>query len=114
MLLFVLSITVTALVVFVERGQRRILINYPKRQQGRKLYGGQSSFLPLKLNMAGVIPPIFASSIILFPATVAGWFGNSEGLSWLRDIATMCLLGSLFMLCFMQLQLFSFASFIQH
>ncbi|MDD1614252.1 MAG: preprotein translocase subunit SecY [Methylococcaceae bacterium] len=88
-LLFLLSLTVTALVVFVERGQRRILINYPKRQQGRKLYGGQSSFLPLKLNMAGVIPPIFASSIILFPATIAGWFGNSEGFTWLQDIATM-------------------------
>ena len=89
LLLFLLSLTVTALVVFVERGQRRILINYPKRQQGRKLYGGQSSFLPLKLNMAGVIPPIFASSIILFPATIAGWFGNSEGFTWLQDIATM-------------------------
>jgi preprotein translocase subunit SecY len=88
-LLFLLSVSVTALVVFVERGQRRILINYPKRQQGKKLYGGQSSFLPLKLNMAGVIPPIFASSIILFPATIAGWFGNSEGFTWLQDVATM-------------------------
>ncbi|MGZ8189924.1 MAG: preprotein translocase subunit SecY [Methylococcaceae bacterium] len=88
-LLFLLSITVTALVVFVERGQRRILINYPKRQQGRKLYAGQSSFLPLKLNMAGVIPPIFASSIILFPATIAGWFGNTDGFTWLQDVATM-------------------------
>lgn len=86
-LLFLLSISVTALVVFVERGQRRILINYPKRQQGRKLYAGQSSFLPLKLNMSGVIPPIFASSIILFPATIAGWFSNTEGLSWLQDVA---------------------------
>ncbi len=89
LLLFLLSVSVTALVVFVERGQRRILINYPKRQQGKKLYGGQSSFLPLKLNMAGVIPPIFASSIILFPATIAGWFGNSEGFTWLQDVATM-------------------------
>lgn len=89
LLLFLLSVSVTALVVFVERGQRRILINYPKRQQGRKLYAAQSSFLPLKLNMAGVIPPIFASSIILFPATIAGWFGNSEGFSWLQDIATI-------------------------
>ncbi len=88
-LLFLLSISVTALVVFVERGQRRILINYPKRQQGNKLYAGQSSFLPLKLNMAGVIPPIFASSIILFPATIAGWFSNSVGFEWLQDIATM-------------------------
>ncbi|RIZ71742.1 MAG: preprotein translocase subunit SecY [Methylococcales bacterium] len=88
-LLFLLSLAVTALVVFVERGQRRILINYPKRQQGNKLYAGQSSFLPLKLNMAGVIPPIFASSIILFPATIAGWFSNSVGFEWLQDIATM-------------------------
>jgi preprotein translocase subunit SecY len=88
-LLFLITIAVTAIVVFVERGQRRIIINYPKRQQGRKMYAGQNSFLPLKLNMAGVIPPIFASSIILFPATVANWFGNSEGLTWLRDVATM-------------------------
>jgi len=88
-LLFLISISVTALVVFVERGQRRIIINYPKRQQGRKMYAGQNSFLPLKLNMAGVIPPIFASSIILFPATVAGWFGNADGFYWLRDVATM-------------------------
>ncbi|MEN9897934.1 MAG: hypothetical protein RLZZ66_1583 [Pseudomonadota bacterium] len=88
-LLFLISISVTMLVVFVERGQRRILINYPKRQQGRKSYSGQSSFLPLKLNMAGVIPPIFASSIILFPATIAGWFGKTEGFGWLQDIATL-------------------------
>ena len=88
-LLFLIAIAVTALVVFVERGQRRIIINYPKRQQGRRMYAGQSSFLPLKLNMAGVIPPIFASSIILFPATIAGWFGNSDGFNWLKDIATM-------------------------
>ena len=88
-LLFLISISVTMLVVFVERGQRRILINYPKRQQGRKSYSGQSSFLPLKLNMAGVIPPIFASSIILFPATIAGWFGKSEGFGWLQYIATL-------------------------
>jgi len=87
--LFLLSISVTMLVVFVERGQRRIVINYPKRQEGRKMYAGQSSFLPLKLNMAGVIPPIFASSIILFPATIAGWFGKSEGFGWLQDIATL-------------------------
>ncbi|MGI9141568.1 MAG: preprotein translocase subunit SecY [Fluviibacter sp.] len=78
---------VTAFVVFVERGQRRILVNYAKRQVGNKLYGGQSSFLPLKLNMAGVIPPIFASSIILFPATLAGWFGSGENMLWLKDIA---------------------------
>ena len=87
-LLFLLAVAVTALVVFVERGQRRIVINYPKRQQGKRMYAGQSSFLPLKLNMAGVIPPIFASSIILFPATIAGWFSSSEGMGWLQDIAT--------------------------
>lgn len=87
--LFLLSVSVTMLVVFVERGQRRIVINYPKRQEGRKMYAGQSSFLPLKLNMAGVIPPIFASSIILFPATIAGWFGKTEGFGWLQDIATL-------------------------
>jgi preprotein translocase subunit SecY len=81
-------IVVTAFVVFVERGQRRILVNYAKRQVGNKLYGGQSSFLPLKLNMAGVIPPIFASSIILFPATLAGWFGSGENMVWLKDIST--------------------------
>src|SRR3954471_18853380 len=78
---------VTALVCFVERGQRRILVNYAKRQVGRKVYGGQSSHLPLKLNMSGVIPPIFASSIILFPATLAGWFGSNENMTWLRDIS---------------------------
>jgi preprotein translocase subunit SecY len=78
---------VTSFVVFVERGQRKILVNYAKRQVGNKVYGGQSSHLPLKLNMSGVIPPIFASSIILFPATVAGWFGASEGMTWLKDIA---------------------------
>lgn len=88
-LLFLIAVAVTALVVFVERGQRRIIINYPKRQQGRRMYAGQSSFLPLKLNMAGVIPPIFASSIILFPATIAGWFGNTDGLNWLKELATM-------------------------
>jgi preprotein translocase subunit SecY len=84
--LFAVAVLVTALVVFVERGQRKILVNYAKRQVGRKVYGGQSSHLPLKLNMSGVIPPIFASSIILFPATVAGWFGASENMNWLRDI----------------------------
>ncbi len=87
--LFVIALVVlvTALVVFVERGQRKILVNYAKRQVGNKVYGGQSSHLPLKLNMSGVIPPIFASSIILFPATVAGWFGASKGMGWLKDIA---------------------------
>ena len=83
----ILAVVVTAFVVFVERGQRKILVNYAKRQVGNKVYGGQSSHLPLKLNMSGVIPPIFASSIILFPATVAGWFGAGEGMTWLKDVA---------------------------
>jgi preprotein translocase subunit SecY len=82
-----LIVAVTAFVVFVERAVRKILVNYAKRQVGNKVYQGQSSFLPLKLNMAGVIPPIFASSIILFPATIAQWFGSSENTVWLRDIA---------------------------
>jgi preprotein translocase subunit SecY len=85
--LFIGAILVTALVVFVERGQRKILVNYAKRQVGNKVYGGQSSHLPLKLNMAGVIPPIFASSIILFPATVAGWFGSGQNMTWLKDVS---------------------------
>ena len=85
--IFLAVVVVTWFVCFVERGQRKILVNYAKRQVGNKVYGGQSSHLPFKLNMAGVIPPIFASSIILFPATIAGWFGQSEGMSWLRDIA---------------------------
>lgn len=85
--LFALAVIITGFVVFVERGQRRITVNYAKRQVGRKLYAGQSSHLPLKLNMAGVIPPIFASSIILFPATMAGWFGQSESLRWLQDMS---------------------------
>jgi len=80
-------LAVTALVVFVERGQRKILVNYAKRQVGNKVYGGQSSHLPLKVNMAGVIPPIFASSIILFPATLANWFGSGSGMLWLKDIS---------------------------
>ncbi len=85
--LFFGAILVTALVVFVERGQRKILVNYAKRQVGNKIYGGQSSHLPLKLNMAGVIPPIFASSIILFPATLAGWFGSGDSMLWLKDVS---------------------------
>jgi len=88
LLIFIAVILVTALVVFVERGQRKILVNYAKRQQGNRVYGGQSSHLPLKVNMAGVIPPIFASSIILFPATLAGWFGSHEGFTWLKDLSS--------------------------
>jgi preprotein translocase subunit SecY len=87
--LFVAVLLVTALVVFVEKGQRKITVNYAKRQVGNKVYGGQTTHLPLKLNMAGVIPPIFASSIILFPATLAGWFGSSEKLYWLKDISNV-------------------------
>ena len=83
-----LVVVVTAFVVFVERAMRKILVNYAKRQVGNKVYQGQSSHLPLKLNMAGVIPPIFASSIILFPATIAQWFGSGEGTIWLRDLAS--------------------------
>ena len=86
--LFVGAIGVTAVVVFVEKGQRRITVNYAKRQQGRRMLAGQSSHLPLKLNMAGVIPPIFASSIILFPASLGSWFGQADGMGWLRDIST--------------------------
>jgi len=82
-----LIVGVTAVVVFVERGQRRILVNYAKRQVGNKMFGGQSSYLPLKLNMSGVIPPIFASSIVLFPATIAGWFSSGDGTRWIRDMA---------------------------
>lgn len=84
--LFALAVVVTGFVVFVERGQRRITINYAKRQVGRKMYAGQSSHLPLKLNMSGVIPPIFASSIILFPATLGSWFGQGEGMQWLQNL----------------------------
>ena len=86
--LFIGAIAITAAVVFVERGQRRITVNYAKRQQGRRMLAGQTSHLPLKLNMAGVIPPIFASSIILFPASLGSWFGQTEGMGWLRDIAS--------------------------
>jgi preprotein translocase subunit SecY len=88
LLLFAIVLMVTAFVVFVERGQRRITVNYAKRQIGNKMYAGQSSHLPLKMNMAGVIPPIFASSIILFPATLGGWFGSSaDGMTWLKDLS---------------------------
>ncbi len=88
LVLFALALLVTAFVIYVERGQRRITVNYAKRQQGRKMYAAQSSHLPLKVNMAGVIPPIFASSIILFPATLGGWFGSAEGMGWMQDIAS--------------------------
>lgn len=83
-----LVVLVTYFVVFVERGQRKILVNYARRQVGNKVYGGQSSHLPLKLNMAGVIPPIFASSIILLPTTVVSWVSTGDSTRWLRDIAS--------------------------
>jgi len=89
LILFIAVFAVTFFVVFVERGQRKILVNYAKRQVGRKVMGGQSSHLPLKLNMSGVIPPIFASSIILFPATLASWWGNNENMLWLKDVSTI-------------------------
>ena len=83
----VLAIATVGFVVFMERGQRRITINYAKRQQGNRVFAAQSSHLPLKVNMAGVIPPIFASSILLFPASMGQWFGNSEGMDWLQNVA---------------------------
>lgn len=82
-----LAVAVVAFVVFVERGQRRITINYAKRQQGNRQMAAQSSHLPLKLNMAGVIPAIFASSLLLFPASLGTWFGKSEGMEWLQDVS---------------------------
>jgi preprotein translocase subunit SecY len=86
--IIILVVLVTYFVVFVERGQRKILVNYARRQVGNKVYGGQSSHLPLKLNMAGVIPPIFASSIILLPTTVVSWVSTGDSTRWLRDIAS--------------------------
>jgi preprotein translocase subunit SecY len=87
LLVTVLVFAVTFFVVYVERGQRRIVVNYAKRQQGRSVYAAQSTHLPLKVNMAGVIPAIFASSIILFPATIASWFGGGTGWNWLTTIS---------------------------
>lgn len=86
--LFFIAVGVTAFVVFVEKGQRKIIVSYAKRQQGRRVYQAQSTHLPLKLNMAGVIPPIFASSIILFPATIGQWFGSNESMRWLQEITS--------------------------
>ncbi|WP_409524629.1 preprotein translocase subunit SecY [Nitrincola sp. MINF-07-Sa-05] len=87
LLIAVMAMATVAFVVFMERGQRRITINYAKRQQGRRVFAAQSSHLPLKVNMAGVIPPIFASSILLFPASMGQWFGQSEGMDWMQDVA---------------------------
>jgi preprotein translocase subunit SecY len=87
LVLILLVVGVTYFVVFMERGQRRITVNYAKRQQGRRMLAGQSTHLPFKINMSGVIPPIFASSLILFPATIAQWFGTADGLGWLQNLA---------------------------
>lgn len=92
LLLFVvgiIAVVVIAGIVYIERGQRRITVNYAKRQQGNKLYQAQSSHLPLKVNMAGVIPAIFASSILLFPASIGQWFGQADGAEWLQDLALL-------------------------
>ena len=101
----VLAIVTVAVVVFVERGQRRITINYAKRQQGKKVYAAQQSHLPLKVNMAGVIPPIFASSILLFPASLGQWFGQSENMAWVQE-------GSLLLAPGQPLYIITFAAFI--
>ena len=87
LLIGVLAVAVVAFVVYVERGQRRITINYARRQQGRRMYQAQSSHLPLKVNMAGVIPAIFASSLLLFPASLGQWFGQSPGMEWLQELS---------------------------
>ncbi|EKD45557.1 MAG: preprotein translocase subunit SecY, partial [uncultured bacterium] len=89
LLIIIVAVAVVAFVVFMERAQRRITINYARRMQGGKLYAAQSSHLPLKINMAGVIPPIFASSIILFLATIAQWFGHGKGMEWLGALAVV-------------------------
>ena len=82
-----LAIIVIYLIIYIERGQRRITVNYAKQQRGNRMYQAQSSHLPLKVNMAGVIPAIFASSILLFPASIAQWFGSGSSSDWLQDLA---------------------------
>ena len=111
LLLIMIIIAVTAFVVFVERAQRRITVNYAKRQQGKKMYAAQSSHLPLKVNMAGVIPPIFASSIILFPATLGKLFANSEGLGWMQNMADAISPGQPLYVLFYALGIFFFCFF---
>lgn len=111
LLLILIIIAVTAFVVFVERAQRRITVNYAKRQQGKKMYAAQSSHLPLKVNMAGVIPPIFASSIILFPATLGKLFSNSEGLGWMQNVADAISPGQPLYVLFYALGIFFFCFF---
>lgn len=100
-LLIALVVIVTGLVVFIERAQRRITVNYAKRQVGNKIYGGQTSYLPFKINMAGVIPPIFASAIILFPATLTQFFGSGESMQWLNKVSFALSMGQpLHFLCY--------------
>ncbi len=111
LLLILIIIAVTAFVVFVERAQRRITVNYAKRQQGKKMYAAQSSHLPLKVNMAGVIPPIFASSIILFPATLGKLFANSEGMGWMQGVADAISPGQPLYVLFYALGIFFFCFF---
>ncbi|WP_198262553.1 preprotein translocase subunit SecY [sulfur-oxidizing endosymbiont of Gigantopelta aegis] len=111
LLLILIIIAVTAFVVFVERAQRRITVNYAKRQQGKKMYAAQSSHLPLKVNMAGVIPPIFASSIILFPATIGKLFANSEGMGWMQTMADAISPGQPLYVLFYALGIFFFCFF---
>ncbi len=111
LLLILIIIAVTAFVVFVERAQRRITVNYAKRQQGKKMYAAQSSHLPLKVNMAGVIPPIFASSIILFPATLGKLFANSEGMGWMQGMADAISPGQPLYVLFYALGIFFFCFF---
>ncbi len=111
LLLILIIIAVTAFVVFVERAQRRITVNYAKRQQGKKMYAAQSSHLPLKVNMAGVIPPIFASSIILFPATLGKLFSNSEGMGWMQTMADAISPGQPLYVLFYALGIFFFCFF---
>ena len=100
-LLLAIVVVITGIVVFIERGQRRITVNYARRQVGRMLYNAQSNNLPLKINMAGVIPPIFASSIIMFPATLSQWFGHGKGTAWLSKISVLLSVGQpLYMICY--------------
>jgi preprotein translocase subunit SecY len=111
LLLVAIIIFVTGIVVFVERAQRRITVNYAKRQVGRKVYGGQSSHLPLKINMAGVIPPIFASSILMLPTSLAQWFGRGEGMGWLREIGFALSMGQPLYLIFFAVSIVFFCFF---
>ncbi len=110
-ILLAMAMLVTAFVVFVERGQRRITVNYANRQQGRRMVKGQTSHLPLKLNMAGVIPPIFASSIILFPSTLGQWLSKTEGMEWLQGFVTKLAPGQPLYIMFYALAIIFFTFF---